>query len=57
MKALEVWYQTGGTCFAGDLKNSSHVHLVTGFWGDNSGLTDLSVQKLNVLFLARKAKG
>lgn len=52
-----MWYQTGGTCFAGDLKNSSHVHLVTGFWGDNSGLTDLSVQKLNVLFLARKAKG
>lgn len=52
-----MWYQTGGTCFAGDLKSSSHVHLVTGFWGDNSGLTDLSVQKLNVLFLARKAKG
>lgn len=35
-----------GTGFAGHLKHSSHVHLLTGLWGGNSGLTDLSVQKL-----------
>lgn len=38
--------QMVGTGFAGDFKHCSHEHSVTGFWGDNSGLTDLSVQKL-----------